>query len=131
MMPFSGWSLKDWIVASAILIAGLVIVVLAVAVTGVYNVAASRGHPLWMHAFLELGMLRSVALHSRGIEPPPLISPDLVRLGVAVSGRIDPIAELAIEQRQFDRVVVSMKSDTAALGRGIAIGPQLQYGLRP
>jgi cytochrome c553 len=81
MTPFSGWSPKDWVVASAMLIAGLVAVALAVAATGVYNVAASRGHPPWLHAFLELGMRRSVALHSRGIESPPLTSRDLVRLG--------------------------------------------------
>jgi cytochrome c553 len=60
-----------------------VVLVLAVVYSGVYNVAASRGHPAWLDWFLALGMRRSVSSQSSGVLSPPLDSPDLVRLGGA------------------------------------------------
>lgn len=70
-------------------VAALVIIgvggALLVAWTGVYNVAASRGHPVWLNNFLELGMRRSVEANS-GAEPPDYISlddPNLIQLGAA------------------------------------------------
>lgn len=66
-------------------ILGLVLLAIAgalvVAYSGVYSVAASRGHPPWLNWFLETGMRRSVKTHSGGEEPPPLDDPELAALG--------------------------------------------------
>ena len=58
---------------------------LLIAWTGVYNVAASRGHPVWLNEFLELGMRRSVESNSSATPPAhiELDDPDLVQLGAA------------------------------------------------
>jgi cytochrome c553 len=53
------------------------------AASGVYNIAASRGHWKITELLLEFGMRRSVAMHSLGIAAPPLDDPDLIRLGAA------------------------------------------------
>lgn len=50
--------------------------------SGLYSVAASRGHFPWTSMLLEIGMHRSVATHSLLVgTPPPLDDPELVRLG--------------------------------------------------
>jgi cytochrome c553 len=52
------------------------------ALSGLYSVAASRGHFPWTSMLLEIGMRRSVATHSLFVDPPPLLTdPELVRLG--------------------------------------------------
>jgi cytochrome c553 len=49
--------------------------------SGVYNVAASRGHWAIVEWFLAFGMRNSVELRAMVIKTPPLDSPDLIRLG--------------------------------------------------
>jgi cytochrome c553 len=51
--------------------------------SGLYSVAASRGHWAAMDWFLAFGMRQSVETHSIGLTAPPLDDPDLVRLGAA------------------------------------------------
>ncbi len=51
------------------------------AYSGLYNVAASRGHPAWLDWFLETGMRRSVQFHSSGAPAPDLNDPELFTLG--------------------------------------------------
>ena len=51
------------------------------AASGIYSVAASRGHFAVTEWFLEFALRRSVATHSYGITAPPLEDPDMVRLG--------------------------------------------------
>ncbi|MHB0770957.1 c-type cytochrome [Bradyrhizobium sp. 5.13L] len=51
--------------------------------SGVYNVAASRGHWEITNSLLTFGMRNSVRTHSIGIEVPPLDSKELVILGAA------------------------------------------------
>jgi cytochrome c553 len=68
--------------------AGITIVILAVAAllfagSGLYSVAASRGHFAVTTWFLDFALRRSVVLHSRFIEVPPLDDADMVRLGAA------------------------------------------------
>lgn len=49
--------------------------------SGLYSVAASRGHWAIVEWFLTFGMRNSVATHALPIEVPPLDEPNLVRLG--------------------------------------------------
>ena len=66
--------------------AGLVALGLAGALfawSGLYSVAASRGHWAVMDWVLAFGMRQSVETHTIGITAPPLDDPDLVRLGAA------------------------------------------------
>ena len=49
--------------------------------SGVYTVAASRGHWAVTEWLLTFAMRNSVKTHAIGIEPPPLDQPDLVTLG--------------------------------------------------
>jgi len=51
------------------------------AASGLYSVAASRGHFAVTRWMLEFGMRRSVATHSLGISTPQLDDADLIRLG--------------------------------------------------
>jgi cytochrome c553 len=51
------------------------------AASGIYNVAAGRGHFHVTALFLEFAMRRSVATHSLFITEPDLGDPDLIRLG--------------------------------------------------
>ena len=51
--------------------------------SGVYNVAASRGHWKATEWFLTFAMRNSVKTHALGIEVPPLDNVDLVALGAA------------------------------------------------
>ncbi len=58
-------------------------VALLVAWSGLYNVAASRGHPAWLNWFLELGMRNSVEANAPRLTPPDLEDPELIALGAA------------------------------------------------
>jgi cytochrome c553 len=49
--------------------------------SGLYSVAASRGHWPFVSAFLDFGMRSSVRTHAIGISAPNLDDMDLVRLG--------------------------------------------------
>jgi cytochrome c553 len=49
--------------------------------SGVYNVAASRGHFAVTEWLLEIAMRRSVATHSYWIAAPPLQDAEMIRLG--------------------------------------------------
>lgn len=49
--------------------------------SGIYNVAASRGHFKLTEVILEFALRRSVSTHSFLIRSPPLDDPDMVRLG--------------------------------------------------
>jgi cytochrome c553 len=51
--------------------------------SGVYSVAASRGHWTVTEWLLTFAMRNSVKTHALGIEVPPLDNPDLVALGAA------------------------------------------------
>lgn len=51
--------------------------------SGLYNVAASRGHLAITNAILTFGMRNSVKTHAAGIEVPSLHSIDLITLGAA------------------------------------------------
>ena len=51
--------------------------------SGLYNVAASRGHWTVTNYFLEFGMRNSVRTHALGIDVPQLDSDDLSTLGAA------------------------------------------------
>ncbi len=71
-----------------IVVAGLALILLAVAGlalftwSGLYSVAASRGHWAFVHWFLEFGMRKSVETHASGIETPPLHDSALFERGV-------------------------------------------------
>jgi cytochrome c553 len=69
--------------ASAATIAGLIIGGFLFAWSGIYNIAASRGHWAIIEWLLKFGMSNSVELRARGIEAPPLDNPDLYILGAA------------------------------------------------
>lgn len=69
---------------AAAALAGCVAGVIAFAWSGLYSVAASKGHFAAMSWLLELGMRSSVRTHSAGVAEPfagRLADPDLVRLG--------------------------------------------------
>jgi cytochrome c553 len=51
--------------------------------SGIYNIAASRGHWAAVEWLLEFGMKNSVRRRAWTITPPPLDDPDLVTLGAA------------------------------------------------
>lgn len=73
-----------WIIGFALF--GLVAIVLAgflFAWSGLYSVAASRGHWAVTNVVLTFGMQNSVRTHALGIEAPPLDSEDLSTLGAA------------------------------------------------
>lgn len=79
-------------IVSYLVLAGIVALVVAASViawSGVYNIAASRGHWTMVEWILEFGMRNSVARHAvvttkaMAIKTPPLDSPDLVRLGAS------------------------------------------------
>jgi cytochrome c553 len=67
-----------WIVAGG---AGLLLVAFLLAWSGLYNVAASRGHWAIVEWLLAFGMRNSVELRAMAINPPPLDDPDLIALG--------------------------------------------------
>ena len=77
---------RRWIQIIGFVLFGLAAVVLIgflFAWSGIYNVAASRGHLAVTNAMLTFGMQSSVRTHALGIEAPPLDSRDLLTLGAA------------------------------------------------
>ncbi len=66
---------------TAVAFAGLALVAVIVAWSGLVNIAASRGHWAIAEWFLAFGMRRSVEVRAMAIEAPPLDNPDLVILG--------------------------------------------------
>lgn len=56
---------------------------LLVAWSGIYSVAASRGHPGWLNWFLELGMRRSVEANAKQLQAPDLTDASLITLGAS------------------------------------------------
>jgi cytochrome c553 len=64
-------------------IAGMTIGGFLFAWSGIYNIAASRGHWAAVEWFLEFGMKNSVKRRAFAIEEPPLASSDLAALGAA------------------------------------------------
>jgi cytochrome c553 len=62
-------------------VAGLAILGFLFVWSGLYSVAASRGHWPMMEWFLTFAMRNSVKTHAYGIETPPLNNADLVTLG--------------------------------------------------
>lgn len=56
---------------------------LLVAWSGMYSVAASRGHPAWLNWFLEVGMRRSVEANAKDLKEPDLTDADLIALGAS------------------------------------------------
>lgn len=76
----------SWKTAAAVLVTLLALAVpvaLLVAWLGLYNIAASRGHPAWMNWFLELGMRRSIEVHAKPEPHPDLDDFALISLGAA------------------------------------------------
>ena len=67
----------------ATILAALAVGVLLFAWSGLYNIAASRGHWAIVEWFLLFGMRNSVELRARSIEAPPLNDPNLYTLGAA------------------------------------------------
>jgi cytochrome c553 len=67
-----------WIGAT---LAGLGLVAALFVTSGLYSVAASRGHFAITSWLLEFSMRRSVSTHSLMITVPPLDDPELIRLG--------------------------------------------------
>lgn len=65
------------------LFAGGVALAFMVAYSGIFNVAASAGHPALLEWFLKLAKERSVKFNSRQIASPALEFADLVPLGAA------------------------------------------------
>lgn len=80
MVPSRRTFLKAAAALAGLALAGAVGAVL-LAYSGLYSVAASRGHPAWLNWFLETGMRRSVEVHSGGAPAPDLDDPALVALG--------------------------------------------------
>ena len=72
-----------WIGWSLTALAAIAVGPFAVAWSGLYSVAATKGHWVVVERFLEFGMRNSVATHSLGIVAPPLDDPDMVRLGAS------------------------------------------------
>lgn len=70
-----------WLAIAAVTPFVLALAALLFAWSGVYSVAASRGHWRIVEWFLEFGMHSSVRTHALGIKAPKLDDPDLIRLG--------------------------------------------------
>ncbi|MDP1663559.1 MAG: c-type cytochrome [Methylobacter sp.] len=68
--------------AFGLFVAGIVLV-LTIAYSGIYSVAASAGHPDWLDWFFALGKRRSVIVNSMTIDAPVLDLAELVPLGAA------------------------------------------------
>jgi cytochrome c553 len=65
------------------LFAGGIVLVLAIAYSGIFNIAATAGHPAWMEWLLALGKERSVIVNSKPVDVPELNLTELVPLGAA------------------------------------------------
>lgn len=75
--------MRRWLVILGLLLGGAVLAGFLVAWSGVYNIAASRGHWLVTRMILEFGMQSSVRTHALGITPPPLDEAALIERGAA------------------------------------------------
>mgnify|MGYP005821456883 CR=1 FL=1 len=73
--------------AVALVLAGLLLSLL-VAASGLYNIAASRGHPFLLREFLELGMRRSVEMHAGRPVRPDLTDSGLNAWGSTLRGKL-------------------------------------------
>jgi cytochrome c553 len=73
--------LKTIALTLALLLGAGAVGVMAIAASGLYSVAASRGHWAIFEWFLSFGMRRSVVTHALPITAPPLDDPDMIRLG--------------------------------------------------
>lgn len=73
---------KLWFWLAGLLPVGAMFVLL-IAYSGIYNVAASAGHPDWLDWFFSLGKRRSVVINSKLVQPPELNLNELVPLGAA------------------------------------------------
>ncbi len=65
------------------LFAGGIALVLAIAYSGIFNIAASAGHPVLLEWLLTLGKERSVIVNSKPVDVPELNLTELVPLGAA------------------------------------------------
>jgi cytochrome c553 len=65
------------------LAAGGIVFVLVVAYSGIFNIAASAGHPAWLEWLLMLGKERSVIVNSKSVDAPELEIAELAPLGAA------------------------------------------------
>jgi cytochrome c553 len=74
-------SLRAIVLALAIVGTGAAIIGFLLAWSGLYSVAASRGHWPITTKFLEFGLRNSIETHSLGISPPRLDDIGLIRLG--------------------------------------------------
>lgn len=63
-------------------VGGMLFALLA-AYSGIFNIAASAGHPPLLHWFLQMAKERSVKVNSRHIKPPELELAEMVPLGAA------------------------------------------------
>ncbi len=81
MTIWSRWRLARILVWLGGGLAGMALAGFLLAWSGLYNVAASRGHWAIVEWFLAFGMQNSVELRAMTIKAPPLDRPDLFRLG--------------------------------------------------
>jgi cytochrome c553 len=81
MRAFTGARARRIAITIALTVVGLALGGLLLAWSGLYNIAASRGHFAITEWFLQFGMRNSVEARADTIEPPPLDRPDLYRLG--------------------------------------------------
>lgn len=65
------------------LFAAGIVFALVIAYSGIFNIAASAGHPAWLEWFLTLGKERSVIVNSKPVVVPELNHVELVPLGAA------------------------------------------------
>lgn len=65
-------TLKTLALGTLALISVVVAAALLIAYSGIYSVAATAGHPLWLDWFLALGMRRSVQVNSNKVVEPDL-----------------------------------------------------------
>jgi cytochrome c553 len=80
----AGWDGTRFVrlaMCSGTTLAALGVAAFLFAASGLYSVAASRGHFAVTEWFLEFALRRSVATHSLAISPPRLDDPAMVRLG--------------------------------------------------
>lgn len=74
--------LKRIIAIAAVVVVALGICGVLFAWSGLYSVAASRGHWTIMQAFLEFAMRESVETHTIAIDVPPLDDPAMISAGL-------------------------------------------------
>lgn len=67
----------------ALLVTGAIAIALLVAWSGIYNVAASRGHTRLVEWFLQFGMENSVEVRSSATDRPETLDADFIALGAA------------------------------------------------